>query len=52
MIKIGDEFPAVTVQEFVPEPVDGCVVGVNQVDTHKALANKKVAIFALPGKAQ
>lgn len=49
MLKVGDRLPAVTLQEFIDVETEGCSIGPNNVDVQKALAGKKVAIFALPG---
>ena len=49
MIKPGDSLPAVTLMEYVEVPSEGCSIGPNPVDTHKASAGKTIAVFALPG---
>lgn len=49
MIKVGDQIPASTLMEYVEVEGNGCSVGPNPVDTHKASAGKTIAVFALPG---
>ncbi len=49
MLKIGDQVPAGTLQEFVDVEGGACALGPNPVDVTAALAGKKVAVFALPG---
>lgn len=49
MIKVGDKIPASTLMEYVEVEGNGCSVGPNPVDTHKAAAGKTIAVFALPG---
>jgi glutaredoxin/glutathione-dependent peroxiredoxin len=49
MLKVGDKLPAGSVQEFIEVEGDGCSLGPNSFDVHKATAGKKIAIFALPG---
>jgi glutaredoxin/glutathione-dependent peroxiredoxin len=49
MLKIGDKLPAGSLQEFIEVEGDGCSMGPNTFDVHKATAGKKIAIFALPG---
>jgi len=49
MIKIGDALPAVTLSEFIEVEGNGCSLGPNPVDVHKASAGKTIALFALPG---
>ena len=49
MIKVGDKIPASTLMEYVEVEGNGCSVGPNPVDTHKASAGKTIALFALPG---
>ena len=49
MIKVGDKIPATTLMEYVEVEGNGCSVGPNPVDTHKASAGKTIAVFALPG---
>lgn len=49
MIKIGETIPATTLMEFHEVEGNGCSVGPNPVDTHKASAGKTIAVFALPG---
>jgi glutaredoxin/glutathione-dependent peroxiredoxin len=49
MIKVGDKLPAGTLQEFIEFEGNGCSVGPNSFDIHKAAAGKTIAIFGLPG---
>jgi glutaredoxin/glutathione-dependent peroxiredoxin len=49
MLKVGDKLPAANLQEFIEVEGNGCSIGPNTFDVHKATAGKKVAIFALPG---
>jgi glutaredoxin/glutathione-dependent peroxiredoxin len=49
MLKVGDKLPAVNLQEFVEVEGNGCSIGPNSFDVHKATAGKRVAIFGLPG---
>lgn len=49
MIQIGDKIPATTLMEYSEVEGNGCSIGPNPVDTHKASAGKTIAIFALPG---
>lgn len=49
MLKIGDQVPAGTLQEFVDVEGGGCALGPNPVDVAAATAGKTIAVFALPG---
>jgi peroxiredoxin len=49
MLKIGDQVPAGTLQEFVDVEGGGCALGPNAVDVAAATAGKTIAVFALPG---
>jgi glutaredoxin/glutathione-dependent peroxiredoxin len=49
MIKIGDKLPAATLMEYSEVEGNGCSIGPNPVDVHKACAGKTIALFALPG---
>ena len=49
MLKIGDRLPAGNLQEFIEVEGEGCSIGPNSVDVHKATAGKTIAVFALPG---
>ena len=49
MLKVGDKLPAGSLQEFIEVEGDGCSIGPNSFDVEKAVAGKKIAIFALPG---
>jgi peroxiredoxin len=49
MIQIGDQIPATTLMEYSEVEGNGCSIGPNPVDTHKATAGKTIAVFALPG---
>lgn len=49
MIQVGDKLPASTLFEFIEVEGEGCSIGPNAFDTHKATAGKTIALFALPG---
>ena len=49
MLKIGDKLPQCQLQEYVEVEGNGCSIGPNPVDTIKASAGKRIAIFGLPG---
>jgi glutaredoxin/glutathione-dependent peroxiredoxin len=49
MLKVGEKLPAGNLMEFVEVEGNGCSIGPNSFDVHKATAGKKIAIFALPG---
>ena len=49
MIKVGDKLPSGNLQEFIEVEGDGCSVGPNSFDIHKAASRKTIALFALPG---
>jgi glutaredoxin/glutathione-dependent peroxiredoxin len=49
MIKVGDTLPAATLMEYSEVEGNGCSIGPNPVDVHKACAGKTIALFALPG---
>ena len=49
MLKVGDTLPAGSLSEFVEVEGNGCSIGPNSFDVHKATAGKKIAIFGLPG---
>jgi glutaredoxin/glutathione-dependent peroxiredoxin len=49
MLKVGDNLPAGSLQEFVEVEGNGCSIGPNSFDLAKATAGKKIAVFALPG---
>jgi glutaredoxin/glutathione-dependent peroxiredoxin len=49
MLKVGDKLPAGSLQEFIEVEGNGCSLGPNTFDVHKATAGKTIAIFALPG---
>jgi peroxiredoxin len=49
MIQIGDQIPTTTLMEYSEVAGNGCSIGPNPVDTHKASAGKTIAVFALPG---
>jgi len=49
MIKVGDKIPHSVLSEFIEVETEGCSLGPNPVDTHKASANKTIALFAVPG---
>ena len=49
MIKVGDNLPNATLQEYSEVEGEGCSIGPNPVDVAKASAGKTIALFALPG---
>ena len=49
MIKVGDTLPNATLMEYSEVEGNGCSIGPNPVDVHKAAAGKTIALFALPG---
>jgi peroxiredoxin len=49
MLKVGDQLPAGTLQEFIEVEGNGCSLGPNSFDVRKETVGKTVAIFALPG---
>jgi peroxiredoxin len=49
MLKVGDQLPAGTLQEFIEVEGNGCSLGPNSFDVRKEAAGKTIAIFALPG---
>ena len=49
MIKVGDQLPAGSLQEFVEVEGNGCSIGPNSFDIAKETAGKTIAIFGLPG---
>jgi peroxiredoxin len=49
MIKVGDTLPNATLMEYSEVEGNGCSIGPNPVDVHKAGAGKTIALFALPG---
>jgi peroxiredoxin len=49
MIKVGDKLPAGSLNEYIEVEGNGCSIGPNTFDVHKATAGKKIAVFALPG---
>jgi len=48
-LAVGDDLPALVLQEFKEVEGEGCSIGPNPVDIAKASAGKTIAIFALPG---
>lgn len=48
-IQIGEKLPNATLFEFFHEETEGCSLGPNKFEVEKELANKTVAILALPG---
>ena len=48
-IKVGDSLPAGNLSEFIETEGNGCALGPNTFDLAKETANKKIALFALPG---
>jgi peroxiredoxin len=49
MIKVGDSLPSATLMEFHEVEGVGCSVGPNPVDVITAVADKTIALFAVPG---
>jgi peroxiredoxin len=49
MIKVGDELPDVTLQEYSEVEGNGCSIGPNAVKVREAAKGKTIALFALPG---
>jgi peroxiredoxin len=49
MIKVGDTLPDATLMEYSEVEGNGCSIGPNPVNVTKAVAGKKIALFALPG---
>jgi peroxiredoxin len=49
MIKVGDNLPSTTLMEYHEMEGGGCSIGPNPVDVGAAVANKTIALFALPG---
>ncbi|NBX55141.1 MAG: peroxiredoxin [Betaproteobacteria bacterium] len=49
MIKVGDNLPNATLMEYSEVEGEGCSIGPNPVEVHKAIAGKTIALFALPG---
>lgn len=49
MLKVGDELPAGSLQEFIEVEGNGCSLGPNSFDVAAITAGKTIGIFALPG---
>lgn len=49
MLKVGDQLPAGTLQEYVEVEGNGCSIGPNAFDVRKEASGKTIAVFALPG---
>jgi len=49
MLKIGDELPIGSLQEFLEVEGNGCAMGPNSFDIATSTAGRKIAVFALPG---
>jgi peroxiredoxin len=49
MIKVGDSLPQLNLAEYIEVETEGCSIGPNPVNVEKAVAGKKIAIFAVPG---
>src|SRR5919112_864462 len=49
MIKVGDQLPDVTLQEYSEVEGNGCTIGPNPVKLSEASKGKTLALFALPG---
>ena len=48
-IKIGDRLPEGTLSEFIETETEGCSLGPNTFKVSDLVANKRIAIFGLPG---
>lgn len=48
-IQIGDHLPAGSLAEFIEVESAGCALGPNTFDVAQLTADKKIAIFGLPG---
>jgi peroxiredoxin len=48
-IKVGDNLPEGTLQEFIEVEGNGCSVGPNTFKVEDLVKGKKIAVFALPG---
>ncbi|MFY7855960.1 MAG: peroxiredoxin [Rubrivivax sp.] len=49
MLKIGDELPAGSVQEFIEVEGNGCTLGPNSFDIATLTKGRTIGVFALPG---
>lgn len=49
MIKVGDQLPEVTLQEYSEVEGGGCSIGPNPVKVGEAVKGKTIALFGLPG---
>jgi peroxiredoxin len=49
MLKIGDKLPAASLKEFIEVEGNGCSLGPNSFEISTLTAEKKIAVFALPG---
>ena len=49
MLKVGDQLPAGSLQEFIEVEGNGCSLGPNSFDVQQTTAGKTIALFALPG---
>ena len=49
MLKVGDQLPAGSLQEFIEVEGNGCSIGPKSFDVAAATAGKTIALFALPG---
>ncbi len=49
MIKVGDELPDVTLQEYSEVEGNGCSIGPNPAEVRDAAKGKTIALFGLPG---
>ena len=48
-IKVGDQLPEGTLQEFIEVESSGCSLGPNSFKVEEITRGKKIAIFGLPG---
>ena len=49
MLKVGDQLPGGSLQEFVEVEGNGCSLGPNNFDVATLIKGKTIGIFALPG---
>lgn len=49
MIKVGDNLPEATLQEYSEVEGNGCSIGPNPVKVGEAVKGKTIAVFGLPG---
>lgn len=49
MLKVGDQLPEGSLQEFIEVEGNGCSLGPNSFDIRQSAAGKTIALFGLPG---